>query len=156
LTFSRKDIYYLMTVTTVSPLTVVNPRSSPASPPTLGFLLICGKYAGTGWFSINQGKDNNRCNKSMARPVKKKSSKRKRGGDRSLPLAKINYMLLIVGAGVILAGLLFMLEGSVDGTMPIVIAPLLLVIGYCILIPFALLYRRAEGTGDRSDSSSQS
>jgi hypothetical protein len=91
----------------------------------------------------------------MARPVKKKSSKRKRGGDRSLPLAKINYVLLIVGAGVILTGLLFMLEGSVDGTMPIVIAPVLLVIGYCVLIPFALLYRRTKETGDRSDSSSQ-
>ncbi len=92
----------------------------------------------------------------MARPVKKKSSKRRRAGERTLPLTKVNYILLLVGVGIIIIGYLFMLEGSVDGVMPIVIAPVLLVIGYCIIIPVALLYRRKEEMKSKSDITSQS
>jgi hypothetical protein len=92
----------------------------------------------------------------MARPVKKKSSKRKRTGDRTLPLTKINYILLLVGVGIIIVGYLFMLEGSVDGEMPIVVAPILLIIGYCVIIPIALLYRQKDEVRGQSDTASQS
>ncbi len=92
----------------------------------------------------------------MARPVKKKRSKRKQSGDRTLPLTNVNYVMLLIGVGVIIIGYLFMLEGSVDGVMPIVIAPILLVIGYCIIIPFALLYRKKEEVSGNTGSASQS
>ena len=92
----------------------------------------------------------------MARPVKKKSSKRKRTGDRTLPLTKINYIMVLIGVGVIAIGYLFMLEGTVDGAMPIVIAPLLLIIGYCVIIPFALLYRQKEEVRGKPGSESKS
>ncbi len=88
----------------------------------------------------------------MARPVKKKSSRRRRMGDRTLPLTKVNYILLLVGVGIIIIGYLFMLEGSVDGAMPIVIAPILLVIGYCVIIPVALLYRQRVEMKSKSDT----
>jgi hypothetical protein len=89
----------------------------------------------------------------MARPVKKKSSKRRRTGDRTLPLTKMNYILLLVGVGLIIVGYLFMLEGSVDGVLPIVLAPLFLIIGYCVVIPIALLYRQKEEIPGKSDPS---
>lgn len=92
----------------------------------------------------------------MARPVKKKSSRRRRMGDRTLPLTKVNYILLLVGVGIIIIGYLFMLEGSVDGVMPLVIAPIVLIIGYIIIIPFALLYRQKEEVSDKRDTTSQS
>ncbi len=92
----------------------------------------------------------------MARPVKKKRSRRKQRGDRTLPLTKVNYIMLLVGVGVIIIGYLFMLEGSVDGVMPIVIAPILLIIGYCIIIPLALLYRKKEEVSENAESASQS
>jgi hypothetical protein len=92
----------------------------------------------------------------MARPVNRKRAKRRRSEDRSLPLAKTNYILLVVGVGIIVIGYLFMLEGSVDGIMPIVIAPILLITGYCIIIPFALLYRPKEGADEKTEAASQS
>ena len=92
----------------------------------------------------------------MARPVKKKSAKRKRAGTRTLPLTNTNYIILMVGVGIIIIGYLFMLEGSVDGVLPIVIAPILLVIGYCIVIPFGLLYRKKEEADEKSSTVSQS
>jgi hypothetical protein len=51
---------------------------------------------------------------------------------------------------------LFMLEGSVEGVLPIVLAPLLLIIGYCVVIPIALLYRKKEEIPGKSDQSSLS
>jgi hypothetical protein len=88
----------------------------------------------------------------MARPVKKKSIKKRRSGEQRLPLTKINYTLLLIGVGFIIVGYLFMLEGSVDGVMPITISPILLVIGYCVVIPVALLYRKKEEVSSKAES----
>lgn len=91
----------------------------------------------------------------MARPVKKKSTKKRRTGEQTLPLTRINYTLLLVGVGVIILGYLFMSEGSVDGLMPITISPLLLVIGYCVIIPVALLYRKREEISRKAETTSK-
>jgi hypothetical protein len=55
---------------------------------------------------------------------------------------------MILGAGIvsIVAGYLAMLEGSVEGFMPLVVAPILLVIGYCVLIPLGILYRQPSAS----------
>jgi len=92
----------------------------------------------------------------MARPVKRKRAKRRKDGDKTLPLTNRNYIMLLVGVGVILVGYLFMLEGSVDGVMPIVIAPILLIIGYCVIIPAAILYRKKEEVDGNTKTASQS
>jgi uncharacterized membrane protein HdeD (DUF308 family) len=59
-----------------------------------------------------------------------------------MPLARENF--IIIGAGIlaIIAGYLAMSEGSVEGFLPLVVAPILLVIGYCLLIPIGILYRK--------------
>jgi hypothetical protein len=61
-----------------------------------------------------------------------------------LPLTKENYVLLGVGVLIIIVGYIVMGEGSVKGFMPLVLAPILLILGYCVAIPLALLYRKRE------------
>lgn len=65
------------------------------------------------------------------------------------PFTKKNYILVGIGVATIIIGFLLMSTGiggeyaAVDGTwnnpMAITVAPLLLVIGYCVIIPFAIL-----------------
>ena len=35
-----------------------------------------------------------------------------------------------------------MLEGSVEGFLPLVLSPILLVAGYCVVIPIGIMYRK--------------
>lgn len=80
----------------------------------------------------------------MAKPIRKTDKKRKTTRDEQMPLQRQNYVILGVGLLVIIAGYLAMMEGSVEGFLPLVVAPILLVIGYCIVIPFGILYRNRE------------
>ena len=80
----------------------------------------------------------------MARAIRKrKESRRKGGSEGKLPLGKENFVILGIGVLVILIGYLAMLEGSVEGFLPLVVAPILLVLGYCVVIPFGILYRKS-------------
>ena len=107
------------TRTTVTPLTVAQLRSSPAFPPNAGFFILGGKMS----------------------KVESKSSKKKTGSER-LPFTKTNYQILGAGLLVIVAGYFALSQPPWDGTMPLVVAPILLVIGYCVIIPFGILYRQ--------------
>ena len=78
----------------------------------------------------------------MAKPIRKKDARRKSFKDDVLPLAKENFVIIGIGLLVILGGYLAMLEGSVEGFLPLVVAPILLVIGYCVIIPLGILYKR--------------
>lgn len=52
-------------------------------------------------------------------------------------------MIMGIGIVVIAAGYLAMLEGSVEGFLPLVVAPILLVLGYCVIVPFGILYKKS-------------
>jgi hypothetical protein len=86
----------------------------------------------------------------MSKAIRRKESKRKVSRDEHLPLTRQNFMIIGIGIIVIIAGYMAMLEGSVEGFMPLVVAPILLVIGYCIIIPLGILYKKsyikAEGS----------
>lgn len=69
-----------------------------------------------------------------------------------LPLARENYRILGVGVLVIIAGYLAMMQGSVEGFLPLVAAPILLVVGYCVIIPFGILYRKSMFQRETPDS----
>ena len=87
----------------------------------------------------------------MAKVIKKKSQRQK-GFSGDIPLSRQNYAIMGIGVAVIVAGYLAMLQGSVEGFMPLVVSPILLVVGYCVIVPLGILYRkRAPGGGD-SDS----
>ena len=77
----------------------------------------------------------------MARTESRSSSKKKVQVE-SLPFTKTNYQILGLGLLVIALGYVALAQQPWDGTMPLVIAPILLVIGYCIVIPVGILYRK--------------
>jgi hypothetical protein len=79
----------------------------------------------------------------MAKQVKQKGKIRKGLRNDLLPLGRENFLILGLGLVVIVAGYLAMLEGSVEGFLPLVAAPILLVLGYCLIIPLGILYRKS-------------
>ena len=65
------------------------------------------------------------------------------------PFGKRNYVLLAVALVVIIAGYLALGMGSIT------LAPLLLVVGYCVLIPIALIVKdpsRANGAAEPNET----
>ena len=57
----------------------------------------------------------------------------------SWPYKRKNYLLFGVGVFVIIVGYLVMYFGEVDSFQSLVISPLLLLAGYLVIIPMALL-----------------
>ncbi len=78
----------------------------------------------------------------MAKPIRKKEARKR--SESILPLSRQNFMIIGAGLVVIVGGYLAMLEGSVEGFLPLVLSPILLVLGYCVIIPIGILYRRPE------------
>ena len=79
----------------------------------------------------------------MAKPIRKKESPRRRTTrEEHLPLGRENFIILGIGLAVIILGYLAMIEGSVEGFLPLVVAPILLVLGYCVIIPIGIMYRK--------------
>lgn len=76
----------------------------------------------------------------MARVALKAAGKRK-GQTAVLPFTKRNYQILGIGLLFIVLGYIALSQSPWDGTMPLVIAPILLVLGYCVIVPMGILYR---------------
>jgi hypothetical protein len=68
----------------------------------------------------------------------------------TLPLERQNFIILGIGLLVIAAGYAAMLEGSVEGFLPLVASPILLVLGYCVIIPIGILYRKRTGVAGQT------
>ena len=60
----------------------------------------------------------------------------------ALPFKKINYQILGAGVLSIILGYVALSQDPWDGTMPLVVAPILLVLGYCVLIPIGILFHQ--------------
>ena len=69
------------------------------------------------------------------------STKNKQSINLKWPYKTKNYVLFGAGVFVIIEGYLTMYLGEVDSFQSLVISPLLLLIGYLVLIPYALLYK---------------
>jgi len=76
----------------------------------------------------------------MARVASKILARRK-GQAAALPFTKRNYQILGIGLLFIILGYVALSQQPWDGTMPLVVAPILLVLGYCVIIPLGILYR---------------
>ncbi len=66
---------------------------------------------------------------------------RKRQAPEALPFTRVNYQIMIGGLVLILAGYVALSQEPWDGFMPLVVAPILLLLGYVVVIPFGILYR---------------
>jgi|SRR5436853_4844696 len=64
----------------------------------------------------------------------------------SLPLEKQNFMIIGLGILVLIIGYFLMSANSVDGFMPTVVSPILLVLGYCVIIPYGILKKTQVDT----------
>jgi hypothetical protein len=69
--------------------------------------------------------------------VKKTTVKHKK--EMTFPLGKENFIIIGIGIIDIIIGYIFLGQNSVDGFGPMVLAPILLVIGYCVIIPYGIL-----------------
>ena len=54
----------------------------------------------------------------------------------------VNYALFVIGIMIISVGYILMYTGEVSSYQSIKLSPLLLVIGYCVIIPISILYKK--------------
>ena len=56
--------------------------------------------------------------------------------------SKTNYYFLLLGFAIIILGFYFMSIGPWNSTTSLVISPILLIIGYMIVFPISILYKK--------------
>lgn len=97
----------------------------------------------------------------MARAVVKRrrvDTQRKAKAVMEMPLKPINYKIIIGGAILIVIAYIILAENNtVYGFIPLNVVPIILFVGYLIVIPFGILYRRKNPptTGGSSQSQNQ-
>ncbi len=90
----------------------------------------------------------------MAKVEKKQVKKSANAG--ILPLERENFIIMGVGLLTIVLGYIALSEKTVEGFMPLTVAPILLVFGYCVIIPFGIMYRKKAKSGSAPDAISES
>ena len=61
-----------------------------------------------------------------------------------LPFTRINYFLFIAGLIVIILGYVLMGTGELNSVQSLSVSPIVLLIGYLVIIPVAILYRKKD------------
>jgi hypothetical protein len=56
-------------------------------------------------------------------------------------MSKINMNIFLAGVVLIIIGYIFLSIGPADGFLSLTLAPIILVLAYCVVIPFSLLYK---------------
>ncbi|MGE5431044.1 MAG: hypothetical protein ACM3QX_08220 [Syntrophomonadaceae bacterium] len=77
--------------------------------------------------------------KTTTRPVKKTYS-----SPFSTYWVKENYYLLLLGALFLIAGFFVMSLGKWDNPVSLVLSPILLVVGYLVVLPAAIFFRKKQ------------
>jgi hypothetical protein len=65
------------------------------------------------------------------------------------PVRGMNRIILGVGSIVIIVGYLLLSQGPANNPLSLTWAPIVLVVGYLVLLPIALLRRQAPGSTER-------
>ena len=86
----------------------------------------------------------------MAKQIQKERavSKKKIKRQDILLLEPINYKIILIGLAVIVAGYFALSATPWDNPIALNLAPILLVVGYCVIIPIGILYRRKKPAGE--------
>jgi len=74
----------------------------------------------------------------------KKSAKSKAHFIEVFSFTKINYILFAIGLVVIILGYIVMATGDTYSFQSLSLAPIILLIGYLVIIPISILYRKKE------------
>ena len=59
----------------------------------------------------------------------------------SWPFGKNNYVLFLIGVLTIVLGYIIMYLGSTYSFQSIVLAPIILIVGYCVIIPISIMIK---------------
>lgn len=83
---------------------------------------------------------------------KAKKTQVKQKKEFSFPFEKINFIIIGIGIVVLIIGYFCLAQDSVDGFVPTVIAPILLVLGYCVIIPYGILKKPGTATAQTAEA----
>ena len=61
-----------------------------------------------------------------------------------LAFTKTNYVIFAIAVVVLVIGYVFLSIGPADSVQSLTIAPIILVIGYCVLVPLAIFWRKTS------------
>ena len=86
----------------------------------------------------------------MANQEKKKFKGSGKKESSALPFVRQNYLLFGLGLFTIVLGYVFLSMGPWDSFWSLTLAPVLLVLGYCVIIPVAILFRKKEKQAEQS------
>ena len=87
----------------------------------------------------------------MAAPVKEKAKKKVKKAE-TLSLTAANYKIIIAGVVVILLGYIALSMQPWDGFISLTVAPILLVLGYCVVIPIGIIYKKKNVNAENNES----
>lgn len=73
---------------------------------------------------------------------KAKQKLRKKKTLETIPFGKENFIIFSIGILVIILGYIFLAQGPANSFWSLTLAPILLVISYCVIIPIAIIYRK--------------
>ena len=74
-----------------------------------------------------------------------KTAKMRRGTQNTaLPFTKQNYILFSIGILTLILGYIALSIGPWDSFWSLTLAPILLVLAYCVIIPVSILYRTKD------------
>ena len=90
----------------------------------------------------------------MAKVDKAKAFKKGKT-DASFPLERENFIILGVGLLVIILGYVALSGNQVEGFSQLTVAPILLVLGYCVIIPVGIMYRKKKPADAAAEQSPQ-
>ena len=94
----------------------------------------------------------------MAKAIKKKSipkAKKTFIAPFSAYWTKTNYAIFFAGIATIIIGFVFMSMGPWNSIASLDISPVLLIIGYLIILPLSILYTKKESTESTNISDTQ-
>jgi len=80
----------------------------------------------------------------MKKRIDKKTKDQKIKKKIVFPLTTENYQIFGIGILVIILGYISLSKGPADSFWSLTLAPILLVIGYCVIIPIAIMYRKRK------------
>lgn len=89
--------------------------------------------------------------KAKSKKIQSSKIGKKSHKEFSFPLEKENFMIIGLGIAVLIIGYVLMSQNSVDGFMPTIVAPILLVLGYCVIIPYGIL-KKAKSQSETAET----
>ena len=75
--------------------------------------------------------------------IEKAKAKKSKTND-IFPLERENFIILGIGILFIVFGYISLSGNTVEGFRQLTLAPILLILGYCVIIPIGIMYRKKE------------